>query len=158
VESVFRHVRGVISATSGFATPAPTGPVSPAAVEAVRIVYDPARISYRQILAVFFLVAHDPTELDRQGPDVGVVYRSVVFVEGARQHATVRAFIDSLDAVRVFQRRITTQVAALRSFQAVGDDQQNYAALHPTDAYIVAYDVPKVGALQRRFPRLYRAR
>lgn len=98
VESVFRHVRGVRSATSGYATPAIGGLGSGSPVEAVRIVYDPSRLSYRQILAVFFSVVHDPTELNRQGPDVGAEYRSVVFVASDRQRQVVRALIDSLDA------------------------------------------------------------
>ena len=157
VESVFRHVRGIRSATSGYAIPVPApGAGSAGRVEAVRIVYDSSQISFRQILDVFFSVVHDPTELDRQGPDVGPEYRSMVFVDSGRQRGMVQAYIDSLSAAHVFPRRIVTEVAALRAFQAVDDSQQNYAARHPTDPYIVANDVPKLGALQRRFPRLYR--
>jgi len=156
VESVFRHVRGVRSATSGYALPARSGSIFVQRVEAVRIVYDPSQISYRQILDVFFSVVHDPTELDRQGPDVGAEYRSVVFVDGDRQREVVRAYIDSLSASRVFPRPIVTEIAALRGFQVVEESQQDYAARHPADPYIVAYDVPKLEALRRRFPRLYR--
>ena len=154
VESVFRHVRGVVSVTSGYALPA-GGLVSHRA-EAVRLVYDPARISYRQILDVFFSVVHDPTQLNRQGPDVGEEYRSAVFADGEAQRRLVRAVIDSLGAARVYARPIVTEIDALRGFQVVGEDQQDYAAKHPTDPYIVANDAPKIEALRRRFPGLYR--
>jgi peptide-methionine (S)-S-oxide reductase len=154
VESVFRHVRGIRSATSGFAVPVVS--TSSGHVEAVRIAYDPSEIAYRRILDVFFLVAHDPTQRDRQGPDVGPEYRSVVFVASDREGEQVRALIDSLERAKVYPGRIVTEIAALGSFQPVGEDQQNYAARHPTNPYIVAYDVPRVEALRRRFPRLYR--
>jgi peptide-methionine (S)-S-oxide reductase len=157
VESVFRHVRGVETATSGYATPAPGAVGSDTPVEAVRITYDPSRVTYHQLLSVFFLVAHDPTQLNRQGPDVGAEYRSMVFVAGDRERHMVQGFIDSLQAARAFPRRIVTEIAALRSFQVVPDDQQDYAARHPTDPYIVANDAPKLAALRRRFPRLYRS-
>lgn len=157
VESVFRHVRGVRSAISGYAIPATAaGSVAAGRVEAVRISYDPSQISYRQILEVFFSVVHDPTQLNRQGPDVGPEYRSMVFVDSDRQRGVVRAYIDSLTAAQVFPRRIVTEIGALQSFQAVDDSQQDYAARHPTDPYILINDVPKVKALQQRFPRLYR--
>ncbi len=157
VESVFQHVRGVKSAISGYALPATAaGTAAEGPVEAVRISYNPSQISYRQILDVFFSVVHDPTELNRQGPDVGSEYRSVVFVDSDGQRRVVRAYIDSLSAARVFPRRIVTEIAALQSFRVVDDSQQDYAARHPTDPYIVINDVPKVEALHRRFPRLYR--
>jgi peptide-methionine (S)-S-oxide reductase len=156
VESVFRHVRGVRSATSGYALPA-SGRLLVQRVEAVRVVYDPSQISYQQILEVFFSVVHDPTELDRQGPDVGPEYRSMVFAEGDRDRQVVRAYIDSLSAAHVFPRPIVTEVAALRGFQVVEESQQDYAARHPTDPYIVANDAPKLDALRRRFPQLYRS-
>lgn len=154
VESVFRHVRGVTSATSGYALPA--GGLLSRRAEAVRIVYDPSRLSYQQILDVFFSVVHDPTQLDRQGPDVGEEYRSVVFADGGGERRVVRAVVDSLTAAHAFPRPIVTEIDALRAFQVVGPDQQDYAARHPTDPYIVVNDVPKIEALRRRFPRLYR--
>jgi peptide-methionine (S)-S-oxide reductase len=158
VESVFRHVRGIVSVTSGFATPVPGTLVRPVGrAEAVRIVYDSSRITYREILDVFFSVVHDPTELDSQGPDIGPQYRSIVFVDGDGQRGVARATIDSLGAAHVYARPIVTEVDALQSFQAVGDDQQNYAERHPTESYIVINDVPKLEALRRRFPRLYRS-
>ena len=157
VESVFRHVRGVRSATSGYATPVPSaGAPSAGHAEAVRIVYDPSQLAYRQILDVFFSVVHDPTQVNRQGPDVGEEYRSIVFVASDRERDVVRAYIDSLSAARVFPRPIVTEIAALRSFEAVDASQQNYAARHPTDPYIVVNDVPKLEALRRRFPRASR--
>lgn len=152
-ESVFRHVRGVVSVTSGFGIPA--GATDRQRAEAVRVTYDPARLTFHEILAVFFTVAHDPTQLDRQGPDVGAEYRSLVFAAG-RRRAEVRAYIDSLTAARAFARPIVTSIAALGAFHAVDASQQNYAERHPTDPYIVTNDHPKIAALRRRFPRLYR--
>ena len=158
VESVFRHVRGVESATSGYAVPAPAmgGQPEPHA-EAVRIVYDSTRITYRKLLDVFFSVVHDPTELDRQGPDVGPEYRSIVYVADDRQRGVVQAYIDSLTAAHLFPRPIVTEVAALGSFDPVDASQQNYAERHPTDPYILTNDVPKIEALRQRFPRIYRS-
>jgi len=157
VESVFRHVRGITSVTSGFAIPVSvSGAASTAPVEAVRLEYDPSRISYRKILDVFFLVVHDPTQLNRQGPDVGAEYRSMVFVDSDAQRALVRSYMDSLTAAHVFPRRIVTSVAALQAFDVVGPSQRHYAERHPTDAYIVKYDAPKLVALQHRFPDLFK--
>lgn len=157
VQSVFRHVRGVREVTAGYAIPAPTAAGdAPAPAEAVRLTYDPSQISYRQILELFFSLVHDPTQLDRQGPDVGAEYRSVVFVAGAAGRGLARAYIDSLTAARAFSRPIVTEIAALQSFQVVDESQQDYALKHPADPYIVTNDVPKVEALRRRFPRLYR--
>jgi len=157
VESVFRHVRGVVTATSGYALPVPAqGSAYAPRAEAVRVAYDPRQVTYRQLLEVFFSVVHDPTQLNRQGPDIGSDYRSIVFVDGERRRAIVRAYIDSLTAARVFPRPIVTEIAALRGFQVVDDSQQDYAAKHPSDAYIVINDVPKVEALRDRFPQLYR--
>ncbi|MFI5234576.1 MAG: peptide-methionine (S)-S-oxide reductase MsrA [Gemmatimonadales bacterium] len=156
VQSVFRHVRGVTGVTAGYAIPAPAAPGGAAPAEAVRLVYDPSRISYRQLLDLFFTIVHDPTQLDRQGPDVGAEYRSVVFVDGEGQRQVVRAYIDSLTSARVFPRPIVTEIATLQSFQVVDESQQDYAVKHPADPYIVINDVPKVEALRRRFPRLFR--
>lgn len=157
VESVFRHVRGIISVTSGFAIPASVSGAAPTVpAEAVRLEYDPSRISYRKILDVFFSVVHDPTQLNRQGPDVGAEYRSMVFVDGDAQRALVRGYLDSLTAAHVFPARIVTSIAALQAFDVVGPSQQNYAERHPTDAYIVRYDAPKLVALRHRFPELFK--
>lgn len=157
VESVFRHVRGVESAVSGFAVPV-AGAGDTSAAEAVRITYDPTRLTYRQILALFFSVVHDPTQGDRQGPDVGAEYRSVLFVVGAHQRALVRAYVDSLTAARTYARPITTQVTALAAFHPAEEFHQDYAAKHPDDPYIVVNDRPKVAALRKGFPALFRPR
>jgi peptide-methionine (S)-S-oxide reductase len=156
VESVFRHVRGVQWVVSGFAMPIATAPGGSAApAEAVRLAYDPSEISYHQILDVFFSVVHDPTQVNRQGPDVGAEYRSLVFVDGDSARGTVRAYLDSLAAAHVYQRPIATQIVALQSFEPVDASQQDYADKHPTAAYIVINDAPKLRALEHRFPRLY---
>lgn len=152
VESVFRHVKGVQSVVSGYATP--TGTTSHA--EAVRITYDPSELSYRQILDVFFAVAHDPTQLNRQGPDEGTEYRSIVFVDGAPQRSLVRGYIDSLTAAHVYAKPIVTEVDALRTFEPVDESQQNFAEKHPDLPYIRINDAPKLLALQHRYARLYR--
>jgi len=158
VESVYRHVKGISSATSGYATPVPAdGADAAPPAEAVRLVYDSTRISYAQILDVFFSVVHDPTQLNRQGPDVGTEYRSIVFVPNDGRRAVVQGYIDSLTAARVYRRPIVTTIARLRSFEVVPPSQQDYAAHHPTDPYIVANDAPKLEALRRRFPGLYRS-
>jgi peptide-methionine (S)-S-oxide reductase len=157
VESVFRHVRGVQSVTSGFATPATEGRQGSAApAEAVRLEYDPSQISYHQILDVFFSVVHDPTQLNRQGPDVGAEYRSLVFVATDAQRSTVRSYLDSLTSAHVYPRPIVTQIVVLQSFGEVDASQQDYAAKNPIAPYIVINDAPKLKALERRCPRLYR--
>lgn len=158
VESVYRHVRGVISATSGYAIPpAPSGGGAALPAEAVRLVYDPSQISYAQILHVFFTVVHDPTQLDRQGPDVGSEYRSMVFVESDQQRQVVQSYIDSLTAAHVFPRPIVTEITTLHDFHTVDAAQQDYAERHPTDPYIVINDAPKLEVLRKSFPQLYRA-
>lgn len=154
VESVFEHVRGVKSVTSGYATP--EGTSHRGFAEAVRIVYDPAQIRYAQLLEVFFLVAHDPTQVDRQGPDVGPRYRSIVFVADADERRIVDGYLDSLRTHGTFASPIATEVAALRAFRIAEDFHQDYAEHHPQEAYVVINDLPKLAALRRRFPGLYR--
>lgn len=154
VESVFEHVRGVKSVTSGYATP--EGTSRRGFAEAVRIVYDPAQIRYAQLLEVFFLVAHDPTQVDRQGPDVGPRYRSIVFVADADERRIVDGYLDSLRTHGTFASPIATEIAALRAFRIAEDFHQDYAEHHPQEAYVVINDLPKLAALRRRFPGLYR--
>ena len=157
MEWIFHHVRGVKSVTSGFAIPATAGGSSfEGPAEAVRIEYDTSVVSYQQLLDIFFSVAHDPTQLNRQGPDVGPNYRSIVFADGDGQRSIVRAYIDSLSAAHVYERRIVTQIAALDSFEAAEPSEQHYAERHPHSPYILINDVPKVRALKERFPALYR--
>jgi peptide-methionine (S)-S-oxide reductase len=152
VEAVFEHLHGVRSATSGYATPVddPKG-----FAEAVRVEYDPTQISYDLLLQVFFLVAHDPTQIDRQGPDVGPRYRSIVFVSDTADRRIALAELDSLRARRTYPAPIATQVAALRSFRIAEDFHQDFVLRHPDDAYVVINDLPKIGELRRKFPTLY---
>ncbi len=154
VESVFDHVRGV-TATSGYAYPVSEPGGTTGRAEAVRLVYDPSRITYQQILEVFFTVVHDPTQLNRQGPDEGTDYRSVIFVQGDSERAVARHFVDSLAAAHVYPRPIVTRIDVLKSFEPVGPDQQHFAEKNPDNPYIVYNDAPKLVALQRRFPSLY---
>src|SRR5450759_4465536 len=138
VQAVFQHVKGVLSATSGY-----SGGPSVAAeyevvstgttghAESVKVVYDPAKISYGQLLKVFFSVAHDPTELNRQGPDTGTQYRSVIFYNSDEQKRIAQAYIVQLDQAKLFQRAIVTQVAPLKAFYTADAYHQNYATLHP---------------------------
>ena len=161
IESVFKHLRGVHSATSGFAVPTDSsakaaGAANKGFAEAVRIEYDPQLISYDKLLEVFFLVAHDPTQLDRQGPDNGPRYRSIVFVATAEEHETVRRYLDSLRAAGVFQAPIVTEIDALKSFEAAEPDQQDFVARHPMSEYVVLVDRPKLDHLRSAYPDLYR--
>ena len=159
VEAVFEHVRGVIRATSGYAggtaETAHYDIVSDgrtAHAEAVEVVYDPSEITYGQLLHVFFSVAHNPTELNRQGPDVGPQYRSAIFTSSADQARVARAYVDQLDRAQTFGRRVVTEITALPRFYDAEAEHQDYAARHPTAPYIVMHDAPKVERLRREFP------
>ncbi len=162
VEGVFEHVRGVRAATAGYAggtiaTPSyeqvSTGETGHA--ESVRVVYDPSRVSYEQLLQVFFTVAHDPTELNRQGPDVGTQYRSAVFYRTPAQKAAIDAYLGRLRASHAFAKPIVTQVAPLAQFHEAEAYHQGYMAKHPDAPYIVYNDAPKVTELKKRFAPLY---
>jgi peptide-methionine (S)-S-oxide reductase len=162
IQAVFQHVKGVISATSGYsggeAKTAEYELVSngdTGHAESVKIVYDPSQITYGQLLRVFFSVAHDPTQLNRQGPDSGSQYRSSIFYGNDEQKRIAEAYIAQLDDAKVFPHRIVTQVVALKAFYPAEAYHQNYAALHPTNPYIVYNDAPKVTHLQQEFPDLY---
>ena len=162
VEGVFEHVRGVRSATAGYAGGTVAGPsyeqVSTGGTghaESVRVVYDPTRVSYEQLLQVFFTVAHDPTELNQQGPDVGTQYRSAVFYRTPAQKAAVDAYIARLRASHAFAKPIVTQVAPLTRFNEAEAYHQGYMARHPDAPYIVYNDAPKVAELKKRFAGLY---
>lgn len=159
VEAVFEHVRGVSSAVSGFATPADPDSATRARnhagpAEAVLVTFDTTQVTYRQLLEVFFLAAHDPTQLDRQGPDYGVRYRSVVFVRDSAQRAQARAFMDELAARRQFTRPLVTEIQEARSFREARD--QDFVARNPDHPYVVANDRPIIAWLRQRFPGLYR--
>lgn len=163
VEAVFRHVRGVSSSVSGYAGGRVANPSyeqvtdgTTGHAEAVQVVYDPSVVSYATLLEVFFSVTHDPTELNRQGPDVGTQYRSAVFTRTPQQAAAVKAYIAKLTTAGTFREPIVTQVAPLVKFWAAEGYHQNYLALHRTQPYIVYNDLPKLAALKQQFPRLYR--
>jgi peptide-methionine (S)-S-oxide reductase len=162
VQAVFQHVKGVISATSGYsggaANTAEYERVSngdTGHAESVKIVYDSSRITYGQLLRVFFSVAHDPTELNRQGPDNGSQYRSSIFYASDEQKRVAEAYIAQLDQAKVFPRPIVTQVVPLKAFYPAEAYHQDYAALHPDNPYIVYNDAPKVAHLRQEFPDLY---
>jgi peptide-methionine (S)-S-oxide reductase len=162
IQAVFQHVKGVISATSGYSgggantaqyEMVSTGETGHA--ESVKITYDPSQITYGQLLRVFFSVAHDPTELNRQGPDSGTQYRSVIFYGNDEQKKIAEAYIAQLDQSHAFARPIVTQVVPLKAFYPAEGYHQNYAANHPDNPYIFYNDAPKVAHLQREFPQLY---
>ena len=161
VEAVFEHVKGVSSVTSGYsggsAKTAAYDLVSEGTTghaEAVRITYDPSLISFGQILKVFFSVAHNPTELNRQGPDTGTHYRSAIFYANDEQQRIARAYIEQLNKAQVFARPIVTQIAP-DSFYEAEAYHQDYAEQHPDHPYIVHHDLPKVANLRKLFPALY---
>jgi peptide-methionine (S)-S-oxide reductase len=163
IQAVYEHVRGVKSAVSGYAGGTVTSPSyedvssgSTGHAESVQVVFDPSQMSLGKLLEVFFSVAHDPTQKNRQGPDVGTQYRSAVFVTSDAQRRVVDAYIKQLTDAKTFSRPIVTQVAPLRAFYPAEDYHQHYAMLHPDSPYIATYDLPKVAALKERFPSLYR--
>ena len=163
VQGVFQHVKGVTQAVSGYAggeratadyETVSTGRTGHA--ESVAVTYDPRKISYGQLLQVYFSVAHDPTELNRQGPDSGTQYRSQIFPQNAEQTKIADAYIAQLGTAHVFSSPIVTRVAAAPGFFPAEAYHQNYLTLHPTSMYIAINDLPKVAALKHMFPDLYR--
>jgi peptide-methionine (S)-S-oxide reductase len=162
IQAVFQHVKGVHSATSGYAGGTVKDPdyetVSSGRTghaESVEIVYDPSKVTYGELLRVFFSVAHDPTELNRQGPDEGTQYRSVIFYTNDEQKRVAEAYIAQLNQAKVFSRPIVTQLVPLQAFYQAENYHQNYATLHPDNPYIVYNDAPKVANLKKEFPDLY---
>lgn len=162
VQAVFQHVKGVISATSGYsggsANTAEYEIVSGGETghaESVKIVYDPSQITYGQLLRVFFSVAHNPTELNRQGPDTGTQYRSSIFYASDEQKRIAEAYIAQLDKAKIFPSPIVTQVVPLKAFYPAEAYHQDYAARHPDNPYIFFNDAPKVANLRQQFPDLY---
>lgn len=162
VEAVFEHIKGVTSATSGYAggraetanyETVSTGSTGHA--EAVRITFDPAQVSYAELLKVFFFVAHDPTELNRQGPDTGTQYRSAIFYGNDEQKRSAQAYIAQLDQAKAFARPVVTQLTPLASFYTAEAYHQDYLEHHPEQPYIVVNDLPKVENLRKQFPDLY---
>jgi peptide-methionine (S)-S-oxide reductase len=163
VDAVFKHVRGVSSVVSGYSggsgetaqyETVSTGTTGHA--ESVKITYDPSQVSYSELLRVFFSVATDPTELNRQGPDEGTQYRSMVFYADEDQRKIALAYIDQLNQAKVFSAPIVTQVVPLNAFYAAEEYHQNFLERHPNDPYIVFNDLPKLARLQKQFPALYK--
>jgi peptide-methionine (S)-S-oxide reductase len=161
-QSVFERVKGVVKTTVGYAG----GSASTATydqvttettghAESVEVVYDPSKITYGQLLRIFFSVAHDPTQLNRQGPDVGPSYRSAIFYSNDEQKRIADAYIKQLDAAKVFDGRIVTDVTPLKGFYRAEDYHQDYALNHPDNPYILVCDRPKIQALKQQFPELF---
>jgi peptide-methionine (S)-S-oxide reductase len=162
VEAVFRHVKGVSKAVSGYAGGAAktadyervsTG--STGHTESVEVTYDPAQVSYGELLRIFFSVAHDPTQLNRQGPDYGTQYRSAIFFTNDEQKRVAQAYIEQLAQAKAYASPIVTQLVALPAFYPAEAYHQNYLALHPTQPYIVYNDLPKLAQLKQQFPERY---
>jgi peptide-methionine (S)-S-oxide reductase len=161
VEAVFEKLKGVSNVVSGYsggtATTANYNAVSNGTTdhaEAVQITYDPNQISYGKLLKIYFLIAHDPTQLNRQEPDNGTQYRSAIFFTNPDQQKVAKAYIDRLNKARVFPNPIATQVVPLTKFYAAEDYHQNFIARNPTQAYIVRFDLPKLAQLRQQFPNL----
>jgi peptide-methionine (S)-S-oxide reductase len=163
MQLVFEHVKGVTNVEAGYAggsstdvdyEQVSTGTTGNA--ESVRITYDPSQVTYGQLLKVFFAVAHDPTELNRQGPDVGTQYRSAIFYSTPEQEHIAKAYIEQLTEAKAFKRPIVTQVAPLHGFELAEAYHQDYAVKNPNSMYIMVNDRPKVGRLRDKLPELYR--
>ena len=162
VQTVFQRVKGVTDTTAGYsggsASTATYDQVSSEGTghaESVKVVFDPAKVSYGTLLRIFFSVVHDPTQLNRQGPDVGTSYRSVIFYTTPEQEKIANAYIAQLDAAKAFPRKIVTQVVPLAAFYDAEEYHQDYAEKNPDNPYIQVCDIPKVKALQAQFPELF---
>jgi peptide-methionine (S)-S-oxide reductase len=164
VQGVFQHVKGVSSAVSGYTGGAQetahyrqVGTNSTGHAESVQVTFDPSQVSYGTLLQVFFSVAHDPTELNRQGPDVGTQYRSAVFPTSAQQAEVAKAYIVQLDKAHAFDGPIVTTIEPGKTFYTAEGYHQDYLTLNPTQPYIVYNDLPKIAALKKSFPEMYRS-
>ncbi len=162
MEAVFEHLKGVSDAVPGYAggdaetaqyERVSTGDTGHA--ESVRVTYDPSQITYDQLLKVYFAVAHDPTQLNRQGPDQGTQYRSAIFFSNTEQQQVAQAYIEQLNQAHVFSQSIVTRLSPLTVFYAAEDYHQDYVDRHPHDPYVVIHDLPKLAHLQEQFPELY---
>jgi peptide-methionine (S)-S-oxide reductase len=161
-QSVFERVKGVLDTTAGYAggsadtaTYAQVTTETTGHAESVRVVYDPSKITYGKLLQIFFAVAHDPTQLNRQGPDVGTSYRSAIFYSNDEQRRIADAYIMQLDKAQVFGGKIVTQVNQLKGFYDAEDYHQHYADINPDNPYILVCDRPKIEALRKEFPDLF---
>ena len=162
VQTTYQRLKGVTATTAGYsggsASTATYDQVSSETTghaESVKVVFDPSRISYGTLLRIFFSVVHDPTQLNRQGPDVGTSYRSVIFYTTPEQEKIATAYITQLDAAHVFPKKIVTQITPLKAFYDAEDYHQDYAEKNPNNPYIQVCDVPKVAALREQFPELF---
>jgi peptide-methionine (S)-S-oxide reductase len=165
VEAVFEHVRGVQNVVSGYSGGRTRHPTydqvtdgNTGHAESVRVVYDPAQVTYETLLRVFFVVAHDPTQLNRQGPDVGTQYRSMIFYRTPEQQSAAKTFIAQLASARTYAGRIVTELVPLEAWYDAESYHQDFAAKNPRHPYIVYHDAPKVAHLKRDFATLYRER
>jgi peptide-methionine (S)-S-oxide reductase len=163
IEGVFEHVKGVTSATAGYAGGSVASPTyeqvssgGTGHAESVRVTYDPSQVTYEQLLEVFFTVAHDPTQLNRQGPDFGTQYRSIVFYADSAQRRAAEAYVAELRSKKVWSKPVVTEIEPLTAFYEAEAYHQHYMARHPRAPYIMYNDAPKVVNLQRRLPALYR--
>jgi peptide-methionine (S)-S-oxide reductase len=165
IQAVFQHVKGVVKATSGYSGGekktaeyelVSTGETGHA--ESVQVVYDPSQVTYGQLLRVFFSVAHDPTQLNRQGPDSGTQYRSAVFYASDEQKRVADAYVAQLNQAKVYSTPIVTQIVPLKAFYPAEAYHQDYATLHPDQPYIIYNDAPKVAHLKQEFPDLYKGK
>ncbi|WP_159914661.1 peptide-methionine (S)-S-oxide reductase MsrA [Pantoea sp. 18069] len=164
VQGVFQHVKGVANAVSGYAGGEKktavyevVGSGTTGHAEAVQITFDPRQVSYAQILQIFFSVAHDPTQLNRQGPDRGTQYRSAIFPRSDEQERTAKAYIAQLNQGRAFEAAIVTRIEADRVFYSAETYHQDFLTRNPGHPYVVVNDLPKLGALKRIFPDRYRS-
>lgn len=162
MEGVFEHLKGVSQVFTGYAggsaDSARYGEVNAGITdhaESVKIIYDPSKISYEQLLKVYFAVAHDPTQLNRQGPDIGTQYRSEIFFVNNEQKQIAQSYIDQLNQAHVFSQPIVTQLSPLQQFYAAEDYHQDFVARHPYDPYVVLHELPKIAQLKEKFPALY---
>ncbi len=162
VQAVFERVKGVVKTTAGYAGGTAATATYDQVVtektghaESVEVVFDPSRITYGQLLRVFFSAAHDPTELNRQGPDVGTSYRSAIFYTTEDQKRVANAYIAQLDAEKIFPSKIVTEVTPLKGFYRAEDYHQDFALKNPHNSYIMICDLPKIGALKQQFPELF---
>jgi peptide-methionine (S)-S-oxide reductase len=163
VQGVFQHVKGVTSATSGYSGGTVESPYyelvssgSTGHAESVQVAYDPSQITYGKLLMIFFSVAHDPTQKERQGPDIGTQYRSAIFYTNADQKKIAEAYIAQINAAKVYDREIATEVVPFSEFYRAEDYHQDYLVKHPDNAYIQFNDLPKIERLKQRYPELYR--
>ena len=162
VQTTFQRIKGVTATTAGYsggtketANYEAVSSETTQHAESVKVVFDPSRISYGTLLRVFFSVVHDPTQLNRQGPDVGTSYRSVIFYTSPEQERVAKGYIAQLDAAKAFPKKIVTEVVPLKAFYDAEEYHQDYAEKNPNNPYIQVCDIPKIHALQAQFPELF---